>query len=271
MKNFNRRNTHGHHGSKRQQVSTPILPCAITFPCLHIYVQVTLTLCSMPISIPILHITRWWTLTLCPLPMSSPFYTCPGHCDAVTNAYEFPHFAHAWPVDRDSVSKGVSGQKCFSLKMSGTLLWGSGSCPPGNVFNLEINLVQSGAKKRLFDKIRFVDVPSCLYRWTNVSFPETGLHFSLKSAKSLRNDTPVCPNACEEFSFFFFFAHAHVTLPTWPCARCPWSACPSCACRWQTPWGWGPSHTPHWTAWPPRPGLLQTCPPAACSWLQLHV
>ena len=29
-----------------------------------------------------------------------------------------------------------------------------------------------------------------VFRWTNVSFPETGLHFSLQSAKSLRNDIP---------------------------------------------------------------------------------
>ena len=44
----------------------------------------------------------------------------------------------------------VSGQKWFSLNMSGTLLQGSGGCPPGNVFNLKINLVQSGAQKTFY-------------------------------------------------------------------------------------------------------------------------
>ena len=48
-----------------------------------------------------------------------------------------------------TTTRGVGGQKCFSLKMSGTLLRGSGGCPPGNVFNLEINSVLSGAPKRL--------------------------------------------------------------------------------------------------------------------------
>ena len=62
-------------------------------------------------------------------------------------------------------------------------------CSPGHVFNLEINLVQSEAKKNFLP--RFLDVPTCLFRWTNEIFPETGLHFFLKSAKSLRNGTPV--------------------------------------------------------------------------------
>ena len=43
---------------------------------------------------------------------------------------------------------------------------------------------------------RFLDVPTCLFRWTNISFPETGLHFSLKPAKSLRNGTS-CTVYCD--------------------------------------------------------------------------
>ena len=61
------------------------------------------------------------------------------------------------------------------LSMSGTLLWGSGGCPPGNIFNLEINLVQSGAKKNKKQKntflTRLLDVH--LFRWTN-EFPWNG-------------------------------------------------------------------------------------------------
>ena len=60
---------------------------------------------------------------------------------------------------------------------------------PGHVFNIEINLVQSGAQKRLFAK-KCGCTYVCLFSWTNESFPETGLHFSLKSTKFLRNDTP---------------------------------------------------------------------------------
>ena len=34
-----------------------------------------------------------------------------------------------------------------------------------------------------------LEVPTCLFRGTNTSFPETRLHFWLKSAESLRSDT----------------------------------------------------------------------------------
>ena len=67
--------------------------------------------------------------------------------------------------------------------MSGALLRGSWGMPapppPWNIFNLEINLVQSGAKNN-----HPFWQECCLFHKTNVSFPETGLHFSLKSARS---------------------------------------------------------------------------------------
>ena len=59
---------------------------------------------------------------------------------------------------------------------------GPGAAPAANVFNLEINLVQSGAQKRPCDKI---------FRCTYIFFSLNECEFpSLKSAKSLRNDTP---------------------------------------------------------------------------------
>ena len=67
---------------------------------------------------------------------------------------------------------------------------GPGGCPPGNVFNPCIN--QFGAiwsPKKTFWQYFWSTCPT-VFRWTNVSFPETGLHFSLQSAKSLRNDIP---------------------------------------------------------------------------------
>ena len=66
---------------------------------------------------------------------------------------------------------------------------GSRGCPPGNGFNLEINLVQSGAKKDFLTRFLDVNVLFSL-NGSDVSFLETGLHFSLKSVKSLRNDNP---------------------------------------------------------------------------------
>ena len=61
-------------------------------------------------------------------------------------------------------------------------------CSPGHVFNVEINLMQSGAKKKTLCQDFWMYLR--LFHSTNGIFPETGLHFSLKSAKSLRNGTP---------------------------------------------------------------------------------
>ena len=56
-----------------------------------------------------------------------------------------------------SIFKGISGQVFFPEDEwhPATGVW---DCPPGNVSNLEINLVQSGATDFV------MDVPTCLFR-----------------------------------------------------------------------------------------------------------
>ena len=51
------------------------------------------------------------------------------------------------------VNMPTLGVACTSFLIAHAALRGSGGCPPGNVSNIEINLVQSGAPKRLFDTI----------------------------------------------------------------------------------------------------------------------
>ena len=72
-------------------------------------------------------------------------------------------------------------------------------------------------KERSFDKTFFL-------HGTNMSFPKTRLHFSLKSAKPLRSDTPdiysclaaphgTSPQICSRFFFAPRFCFQHLALP----------------------------------------------------------
>ena len=58
---------------------------------------------------------------------------------------------------------------------SGQVFFPEEECSSGHVFNLEINLVQSGAPPKLLAKI--FGCATCLFCWTNAIFPETGLIF----------------------------------------------------------------------------------------------
>ena len=82
----------------------------------------------------------------------------------------------------------------FPLKSAKSLRNGTPVCSPGHVSRLEINLVQSGAKKKtLLQDVGMYGTYMSFSLNKNVSFPQkTKLHFPLKSAKSLRNGTPVC-------------------------------------------------------------------------------
>ena len=98
-------------------------------------------------------------------------------CDSFGRSQDFN--SH-YDLDHEDSNRGVTGQKCFRLKMSVRH-----ACLPEICFNLKINLVQFGAKNKYF-WTRPLELPTCL-----LFFPQnkTGVHFLLKSAKSLRSDT----------------------------------------------------------------------------------
>ena len=54
--------------------------------------------------------------------------------------------------------RGVSGQKCFFLKMCGSLLRGSGGCPPGNVFRNQFGEIWSQNKTLWQDFLMYLYV-----------------------------------------------------------------------------------------------------------------
>ena len=87
----------------------------------------------------------------------------------------------------------------FPLKSAKSLRNGTPVCSPGHVSRLEINLVQSGAKKKtLLQDFGMYGTYMSFSYWTNVSFPQKqNFTFPLKSAKSLREMGPcVLPWTC---------------------------------------------------------------------------
>ena len=126
----------------------------------------------------------------------------------------WPKWCPVWSASTSGVHSGINGGGHFTLadltaytcgpgvslaKSAFPWRWEGdpGACPPGNIFNQEINLVQSilsrAQKKDVLT--RLLEIPTFSFHGTNVSLSETWLHFYLKSAKSLRTDTPDGPKA----------------------------------------------------------------------------
>ena len=83
-------------------------------------------------------------------------HTSSGSRSHFDHSYSKPNVGQHYEksdIDHTSSFRGVKWPSLFSLKMSGTLVWamgGTGGWPPENGFNLEINLVQSGAPQKTF-------------------------------------------------------------------------------------------------------------------------
>ena len=121
----------------------------------------------------------WWASVTQGMSVHQGFHFCPNERSASwAHRIWMPPCSRSLQNNLVCSPRGVRRQKCFSLKISGTLLPGSGGCPPGNVYNLKINLVQSWAKKTLFDKISGCTYMSfslneCEFPWNGTSlFPE---------------------------------------------------------------------------------------------------